>query len=310
MRVLREVGEQGSFSAAADELHLTQSAVSQQVAALERETGSTLVQRNSKGVVLTDAGTTLVSHADAILARLEEAERELGEIAGLRAGRLRLVSFPTANATLVGRAIARFRKRHPEVKLGLAEAEPEDSIPRLRAGEHDIALVYDFEAVPLEESRDTDRVLLLSERMQVALPEDHRLARRKAVRLEELAKETWICGVRPCSCRENVVKVCRTANFEPHIEFESDDYAVHQSLVAAGMGVALLPVRLVPDSPAGVVRVDIAGEEPVRRVWALTLPAEMRSPATDAMLEVLRTVADGFGERSAKPRRSRQATAA
>src|SRR5919199_2875059 len=123
MRVLREVAAQRSFSAAAEKLGYTQSAVSQQIAALEREAGSTLIERNPRGLRLTDAGEALVRHADKILARLAEAEAELEAIAGLRGGRLRLASFPTAGATLVPHAIAAFANRHPAVQLSLAEGE-------------------------------------------------------------------------------------------------------------------------------------------------------------------------------------------
>src|SRR3954447_19858707 len=140
MRVLREVSRRGSFSAAAESLAYTQSAISQQIAALEREAGTRLVERNARGVRLTDAGRVLVDHADAILARLADAEAELEAIAGLRGGRLRLVAFPSAGATVMPEAIARFRERHPGVELTLEPAEPEPSIARLRTGEVDVAL--------------------------------------------------------------------------------------------------------------------------------------------------------------------------
>src|ERR671922_2769998 len=140
MRVLREVARRGSFSAAADALAYTQSAVSQQIAALEREAGTRLVERNARGVRLTDAGCALVVHADAFLARLADAEAELEAIAGLRGGRLRLASFPSAGATIMPEAIARFRERHPAVELTLEPAEPEPSIAKLRTGSVDLVL--------------------------------------------------------------------------------------------------------------------------------------------------------------------------
>src|ERR671917_2517915 len=133
LRVLREVAAKGSFSAAAEALNFTQSAISQHVAALERETGTRLVERGPRGVRLTDAGGALVAHADAILARIEDAEEELAAIAGLRGGRLRLASFQSAGATLVPRAVADFRDRHPGVELAMIEAEPEDAAAHLRA---------------------------------------------------------------------------------------------------------------------------------------------------------------------------------
>src|ERR687884_39639 len=140
LRVLREVAARGSFSAAADALHFTQSAVSQQIAALEREAGMPLVERNARGVRLTHAGEVLIGHTDVILARLADAEAELEALAGLRGGRLRLASFPSAGATIMPEAIARFRARHPAVELTLEPCEPEPSLVRLRAGEVDLVL--------------------------------------------------------------------------------------------------------------------------------------------------------------------------
>lgn len=294
LRILREVAEHGSFSAAADSLHLTQSAVSQQIAALEREAGTMLIDRNRGNLRLTDPGEALVSHADAVLARLDEAERELHEIAGLRGGRVRVASFPTAGATVVIRAVASFRRKYPEVELKMSEAEPNASIPQLHAGEHDLALVYDYDHVPLAEDRDTERHLLLEEQMQLALPKDHRLAARERVPLAELRDETWIVGTCDHSCRDNVVLACRRAGFEPQVGFESDDYQVHQSLVAAGMGVSLVPELLLTGRAPGMRVVGIEPHPPVRRVWAMTRLSPSRSAATDAMLEVLQRESERF----------------
>ena len=140
LRVLREVATLGSFSAAAEALSFTQSAISQQVAALERETGTRLVERGVRPVRLTDAGRALVAHAEAVLARLDEAEQELGEIARLRRGRLRLASFPTAIATLVPAAIARFNHRHPDVDVTVADDHQQGLLSRLARWELDLAL--------------------------------------------------------------------------------------------------------------------------------------------------------------------------
>src|SRR4051812_4214276 len=142
MRVLREVAQRGSFSAAAEALSFTQSAVSQQIAALEREAGTGLVQRSARGVRLTEAGEAVVRHTEAILARLAEAESELEAIAGLTGGRLRMAAFESAGATLMPLAIAAFRERHPSVELSMSLLEPEDSIPQLRAGELDLAITF------------------------------------------------------------------------------------------------------------------------------------------------------------------------
>ena len=170
LRILREVAQRGSFSAAADELYLSQSAVSQQIATLEREVGMKLLDRTREGPKLTDAGRVLVSHADAAIARLEEAERELASIAGLEGGELRLASFPSASATLLTEAVSIFHERHPKVRLSIADAEPEESLPRLRGGELDLALSFDYPSVPESEERDLERTLVLTESMHLALP--------------------------------------------------------------------------------------------------------------------------------------------
>src|SRR5436305_3766930 len=147
LQVLREVAAQGSFSAAATELSYTQSAVSQQIAALEAEVGTALVERLPRGVRLTPAGAALVEHAEGILARLDAAEAEMAAITGLRGGQLRMASFPTAGANLMPLAISIFRAQHPEVELTLAEGEPEELIPRLVAGEFDLALLFEFPGI-------------------------------------------------------------------------------------------------------------------------------------------------------------------
>src|SRR6059058_4954873 len=187
MRVLREVAYRGSFSAAADALSYTQSAVSQQVAALEAETGLALVERHPRGVSLTAAGQTLVVHAEGILARLEAADAALSSIAGLRGGRVRMASFPTAGATLMPLAIATFRAAYPDVELTLAEGEPEEIAPRLRAGELDLALLFEFPGESFM-PEDITRLELLEDPMFLALPRDHRLAGLQRLRLEHLAQ--------------------------------------------------------------------------------------------------------------------------
>src|SRR5215218_901172 len=242
LRVLAEVARHGSFSAAADALYLSQSAVSQQVATLEREVGMPLLERTRGGPKLNDAGRTLVSHAEAALARLEEAEHELKAIAGLQGGELRLASFPSASATLLTEALGVFSARHPEVRLTVTEAEPDDSLPRLRAAEIDLAIVFDYPMLPSSaEERDVDRALLLTESMHLALPRSHPLGDADTVRLKDLADQPWMCGVCPSSCGDVVKQACRQAGFEPRIAFESDEYEVQQAYVAAGLGFTLLP---------------------------------------------------------------------
>src|SRR3954447_20030900 len=184
MRVLREVAVRGSFSAAAEALSFTQSAVSQQIAALEREAGAVLVQRNARGVRLTEAGEALVRHTDAILARLGEAEAELDAIAGVRGGRPRMAAFESAAASLMPLAIAAFRAAHPGVELSLSMLEAEDSEPLLKSGELDLAIGFDSRI-----RADVDGVQrhhLLSDPMFLVLPVDPPLARKRNIRLADV----------------------------------------------------------------------------------------------------------------------------
>ena len=299
MRVLREIAAQGSFSAAADALYLSQSAVSQHLAALEREVGQKLVERSRSGPRLTQAGEVLVSHADAVLARLDEAERELAAIAGLQGGKLRLASFPTASATLLTSAMSRFAELYPEVRLELREAEPEESVPQLKQGVHDLALTYSYETVDEPEDRDVERHLLLEDRMWLAVPKNHRLSGKAAVSIAELSDEAWLCGNGAATCRQNVILACRGAGFDPRIAFESDDYQVLQGLIASGLGVTLLPDLALTALHPGVAVVPVKPRPPIRYVWAATRAEGSRSPAADAMVEILREVGDRYAAETA-----------
>src|SRR5919106_30174 len=294
LRVLREVVTSGSFSAAAESLHLSQSAVSQQIAVLEREVGVPLLERTSEGPKLTSAGQALMEHGDAVLCRLDEAERELAQIAGLESGRLRLASFPTASATLMTRALARFRQSFPKVELEFTEDETEDSYPALKRGDLDLAIVFDYPGFPLDFSRDVEAELIYEEPMRVALPPGHPLAAAKSVRIEDLAEEDWLCGSLPSSCRFQVINICREAGFEPRITFQSEDYGVIKGFVAGGLGVAILP-ELAGGHP-GIELRSVRGQKPVRRIYAVTRESDARPPAAEQMLDILREVCREYRE--------------
>jgi DNA-binding transcriptional LysR family regulator len=294
MRVLREVAIRGSFSAAAEALAYTQSAVSQQIAALEREAGTVLVERMSRGVKLTDAGRALVLHADVILARLADAEAELDAIAGLRGGRVRLTTFATAGATVVPRAIAEFRRRFPGVELSLEPEEPQDGLARLRAGEADIALTI-LAALDEGPGDDVETHHLLDDPMYLLLPADHRLATCARPRLADLADEEWMIGATGrCPDTAILLRACQAAGFEPRIAFHSDDYLAIQGFVAAGFGVSMIPdLALVAVRDDVVVR-SLGARPPLRIISAATLAGSWSSPAKAAMLSVLQEVSSGF----------------
>ena len=290
LRVLREVAHRGSFSAAAEALSYTQSAVSQQIAALEAETGLSLLERHPRGVTLTAAGQTLVGHADGVLARLEAAEEALDAIKGLRGGRLRMASFPSAGATLMPQAIATFRSLHPEVQLSLAEGEPEQVAPRLREGELDLALLFEFAGESVVDGRMT-REELLEDPMHLVLPKAHRLAARASLRLEDLSGQAWVQTSAESPCARHVVRCCHAAGFEPNVAFESDDYQTVQGLVAAGVGVALIP-RMALSTPREDVAIrSLHPAPPVRSVIAATPAGARLVPAATAMLGILEELA-------------------
>ncbi len=282
--VLRAVARQGSFSGAAEALGYTQPAVSRQVATLEAETGAVLVSRGAHGARLTEAGEVLVRHAEVIFAALDEAENELRAVLGLKGGRLRLATFSSAAASIVPLAIARFRDLYPGVELVIEMMEPEESIPRLRGGELDIALSPDPEATPGE---PIERIHLFDDPMYVALCAGHRLADRPKLRLRDLAQEPWMLATDgTCPDARMFKRACHAAGFEPTIAFENDDYHAILGFVAAGVGVAL-----IPDLSARVAREDVvirslAAGAPVRQIVA-AVPAGYRAPAAEAMLEVL-----------------------
>ncbi|MBX9423408.1 MULTISPECIES: LysR family transcriptional regulator [Streptomyces] len=284
LRVLRAVAATGSFSAAARELGCTQPAVSQQMKALESSAGTPLLIRTGREMRLTQAGEVLVRHASGILAGLTAAEEEVAAIAGLRAGRVRLVSFPSGSSTLVPTALAALRAAHPGTRVSLVEAEPPRSIEMLREGDCDVALAFRYGAGRAEWDDLVVRPIL-ADRLVGLVPEGHRLADAGSVGIAELADESWIAG---CPrCRRQLVDVCEEAGFTPRIDFATDDYPAVVGLVGAGLGVAVLPelaIESVRPKGARTVTVEPAVE---REIVALTLPDLAMVPAVAATLDEL-----------------------
>jgi DNA-binding transcriptional LysR family regulator len=294
LQVLCEVVTRGSFSAAAEALSYTQSAVSQSIARLEAETGTTLVVRDRRGIRPTAAGATLVGRAERIFAEVEAAEADLAAVLGVRAGKLRVASFPSAGATLMPLAVARFRRAHPEVQLTLAEGEPEQMAPRLRAGEFDLALLFQFPGARERPGQGLRSTRLLEDPMHVALPAAHPLASKPELSLADLRDQQWVQTSASSPCARHVVRSCLAAGFEPYVAFESDDYDTVQGLVAAGVGVALIPRLALTRVHGGIVVRSLAPQSPARTVTAATMAAPGVAPAAKAMIAVLREVARGY----------------
>lgn len=288
LNVFREVVEHGSFSAAADALDYSQSAVSQAIATLEGELGTPLIERRRGGVRPTPAGAALAAHVGGILARMDAAEDEVAAIARGAGGHLRTAAFATAGAGLMPRAIAAFRASHPGVELTMAEGDPEEIAPRLRAGEFDLALLFEFEGVGERLSAGMRRFELADDPLRLALPPGHRLAARRRIELADLREEPWVLTSPASASAKHVVRSCHAAGFEPEISFESDDYQTVQGLVAAGVGIALIPELALAPPHEGIAVRDLHPANPVRKVFVATPRAAAATAAIATMVNVLR----------------------
>lgn len=298
--MFREVARCGSFSSAAESLGYTQPAISRQVALLEAETGATLLERLPSGVRPTDAGELLLRHAETILVRLQDAEDELDELLGLRAGKLRMSTLTSAAATIVPLAILRFRDLLPEVELSVSMVDPYGVLPLLRGGEVDLALCNDAELIELP---DVDGVVLFEEPMLIAIPRAHRLAGRRSVTLGDLQAERWMLGTtHSCPDAERIIGACRAAGFDPEIAFYNDDYTAILGFVAAGVGVAPVPEMVVRNAQADVHVCALRAPKLTRPICAL-MPGGYQSRPAKAMVEILREVSEDWkaGMRRTEP---------
>jgi DNA-binding transcriptional LysR family regulator len=294
--IFREVARHGSLSGAATALGWTQPAVGQHMQRLEREVGIPLMLRSVRGITLTEAGTALLAHADALSSRLTAAQSELQAFASMEAGSLSLVAFPSAAAVLVPAALAKLESRAPALVVRLTAAEPPEAQALVTAGDADLAVVFEYgEAVA--DGGDLITVPLLEDPVRVVLPKDHRLARRaRSVALADLAGERWIAG---CPrCEENLLSITEAAGFAPDVRHRTDDYVVAQQLVAEGLAVTLLPgLALLAAPDKGVVTLPVragrsSGAAPKRRVSVLLRAELMQSAAVVAGIEALREVAE------------------
>lgn len=283
--VFREVARAGSLAGAARVLGWTQPAVSQQVKRFEVENGTPLVVRQGRGVVLTEAGRVLLGHAEAVADRLAAAEQEVAALAGLGAGVVRLAAFPTAAAVLLPPALVALRERAPALQVRFTELEPPEAEAAVRAGDSDLAVVFRHE-------RDDDPVPGDLLRVPLSRHPVHAVVREGVVlpdRLADLAAEPWIAGC--VRCRAHLLRCARTCGFTPDVRYATDDHVVVQRLVAAGLGVALLPAwALAVSTQPGVVTVDLPDVDG-RVVEVLVRPDARRVPAVHAALQALSAAA-------------------
>ncbi len=298
LRVLQEVARHGSLSHAARALNYTQPAISHHIRRLEEETGTALITRLGRGVRLTEAGTALVEHVDGILARMTAAEEEVAAIAGLHAGRVRVVSFPGASLTLMSGALARLKERHASIEVSVVTGRPPESLARLRAGECDLVVSFDYPGAPADQIAGLVKVPLLDGRLHAVLASGHPLQGEGALRLAALSHETWLAGC--ARCQRGLIDACARAGFTPETTLGIPDLTAIQGMVAEGMGIALVPA-LVLDAyrhPGVVVRPLVDAP-----TWEISAVVHDDGPpaAAMAMLDALRTAAGELRERASDP---------
>jgi DNA-binding transcriptional LysR family regulator len=287
MQMLAAVVSNGSVTAAAARLGYTPSAISQQVAALEKEAGTELLERVGRGVRPTAAGLLLTEYADTIGRQVAKAETALGDLLAGRTGRLSVRYFATAGAHLVAPAVARLRAEHPGVQIDLKLTGP-DPLPDVREGRADLALVVG------RSDEDGVRLLhLLDDPYLAVLPAAHPLAARRSIHLTDLADEPWVGSEWPGPCLEAQLTACATAGFQPRFVVDSEDYATAQGFVAAGLGVTLIPrLGLGGRHPDVAVR-QIRAPQPSRAIYAAVRETALPQPALEAFVEALRDAAAG-----------------
>ncbi|YAL84341.1 LysR family transcriptional regulator [Dermacoccaceae bacterium W4C1] len=289
LRIMRAIAEEGSFTAAATSLGYSQPAISQMVRRLEERTGTVLVERLGRSVRLTEAGQILARHAVPVLAALDRAECEVRAIAGLQAGQVRLAAFPSAASTLVPGALSLVKHNFPDVRVTFTEAEPPEALAALRSGECDLAItfVYEGDELPRGEADLEPFTVhdLLEDEVRIVLPATHPLADRDRISLEDLAEADWIAG---CPrCRGHLMSLAKSSGFAPDVAFETEDYVAVLAMVAADLGVALVPELILSTSRQdGIVALPM--EPANRRTIQIVTTADLeRVPAVQAAIQAI-----------------------
>jgi len=299
LRLLRELHERGTVTAVAEALAYTPSAVSQQLATLEREAGVPLMERQGRRLRLTDAGRGLVEHADAVIARLELAESELAAAAGDEvAGRVRVAAFQTAASGLVLPLLGSLPAQYPKLRIELLEMEAEEGLELLRRGEVDLVLAEEYDYAP--RPRDPSRVVraVCRDPLVVLLPAAHPLAAAdpETVALTALVGEVWAAPRAGTAFTDSMVRACRAlGGFEPDARHRSNDLAVLEQLVAAGAAVALLPSLGRPGRMPGVVVRSVAEAPLERSIFLAMRRGSAGRAALAAVAEALRAQARAIG---------------
>jgi DNA-binding transcriptional LysR family regulator len=294
LRIFVAVAEEGSFTAAAQRLYLTQSAVSQQMSVFEREVGIALLRRMPRGVTLTPAGEALVVRAGKLFGEISAIEQEMRTF-GESQQEVRIGAFATAALELLPQALKSFKARRPDIRVLLKSVPTEDVATRLRDGDIQVLLTWEYDFAPQPMDRTLAQLRLPDDPLLVVLPADHPLAGRPDLALADLANERWVVRSHRPPFEHAYETMCRIAGFEPDIAFRTDDYQALQGLVAAGMGVSLAPALSLTPHRDDVVTLPLSEPTFTRRVTALTLPEVSRTAPVADFLDVLRESAEMVG---------------
>ncbi|MEU9556499.1 LysR family transcriptional regulator [Streptomyces fumanus] len=286
MQVLHAVITSGSVTAAAAHLGYTPSAISQQVSALEKETGMQLLERVGRGVAPTAAGLLLTQYTATIRQHLAEAETALADLRAGRTGRLSLRYFASVGPTLLAPALAQVRREHPGVAIDPKLADPDDALSEVERGDADLAVVVKR---PAEPHHQGIRVIhLLDDAYQAVLPTGHPLAGRRVVDLTDLAGEPWVGSEPPGPCLTPITEACAASGFSPDYVTKSEDYTTAQAFVAAGLGVALIPRLGLTARHPGIVIRRVRRPEPIRAIHAVVRITALDQPALRTLLAALK----------------------
>jgi DNA-binding transcriptional LysR family regulator len=298
LRLLHELHARGTIAAVADALQFTPSAVSQQLAVLEREAGVELLEPAGRGVRLTDAALVLAGHAGALLERAELAQAELAAAAGEVVGRGRIATFQSTALKLALPAMQALAKDAPGLRCELVEAEPEESLPALALGDVDLVLADEWQHQPLPRPAGVTREDLGLDPVRLILPANHPAARRRrrAVALTELADDVWTTGHRDTGWEAIVIRTCRDlGGFEPDIRHRTNDSVTSLALVAGGRAVTMLPELVDPGDREGVAVREIAEGPLHRTIFMATRSADARRPSVRALRAAVRHAAADLG---------------
>ncbi|MEU1228573.1 LysR family transcriptional regulator [Streptomyces sp. NPDC005828] len=289
LRVLRELSERGTVSAAAQALHLTPQAVSQQISALGRELGVPLTEPSGRRLRLTGAARIVLRHADAVFTQVEQMRAELAAHGSGESGEVAVAGFSTTLSALILPAVARLRESRPLLRTSLAEVDPPESFSMLHRGETDVVISADTAGTAGEDPR-FHRVALCDDPFDIALPEGHRLLDSPRLLLADLAEETWIFATTGM-CHDIGVAACTAAGFTPQASHAIGDWDATLAAVRLGLGVALVP-RMAKPAPRPEVTIRAFSEQaPSRTVFAAVREGSQTSPEIAAVLDALRTVA-------------------